>query len=183
MHARCGEATSIPYLCILHIHASHTEQSCMMRVMMAGCCAEACTVAALIGVMRPPGCPFDSAWCFVCEVCRLTVDWVDCRCFLSFVFLGGARRLELSPCDTVMHPVLHRQQVCCEDARRCTAITSMFIREVQSLAATVFRVHRAKAQGTGRRIVIKKRTSLIVKATSGGESHRDRRQSRMLCTR
>ena len=22
-------------------------------------------------------------------------DWVDCRCFLSFVFLGVARRLEL----------------------------------------------------------------------------------------
>ena len=27
-------------------------------------------------------------------------DWVDCRCFLSFVFLGVARRLELSPCNT-----------------------------------------------------------------------------------
>ena len=27
-------------------------------------------------------------------------DWVDCRCFLSFVFLGVARRLELSPCTT-----------------------------------------------------------------------------------
>ena len=27
-------------------------------------------------------------------------DWVDCRCFLSFVFLGNARRLELSPCNT-----------------------------------------------------------------------------------
>ena len=69
--------------------------------MMAGCCcAEACTAAVLIGVMRLPGCPFDSAWCLVCEVCQLTVDWVDCKCFLSFVFLGGARRLELSPCNT-----------------------------------------------------------------------------------
>ena len=28
-------------------------------------------------------------------------DWVDCRCFLSFVFLGVARRLELSPCNTM----------------------------------------------------------------------------------
>ena len=28
-------------------------------------------------------------------------DWVDCRCFLSFVFLGVARRLELSPCNTL----------------------------------------------------------------------------------
>ena len=28
------------------------------------------------------------------------VDLVACRCFLSFVFLGGARRLELSPCKT-----------------------------------------------------------------------------------
>ena len=27
-------------------------------------------------------------------------DWVDCRCFLFFVFLGVARRLELSPCNT-----------------------------------------------------------------------------------
>ena len=27
-------------------------------------------------------------------------DWVDCRCFLFFVFLGLARRLELSPCNT-----------------------------------------------------------------------------------
>ena len=68
---------------------------------MAGCCcAEACTAAVLIGVMRLPGCPFDSAWCLVCEVRRLTVEWVDCRCFLSSVFLGGARRLELSPCNT-----------------------------------------------------------------------------------
>ena len=28
-------------------------------------------------------------------------DWVDCRCFLSFVFLGVARCLELSPCNTL----------------------------------------------------------------------------------
>ena len=74
-----------------------TPQTC---VMMAGCCAEACTAVVLIGVMRLPGCPFDSAWFLVCEVCRLTAVWVDCRCFLSFVFLGGARRLELSPCNT-----------------------------------------------------------------------------------
>ena len=45
------------------------------------------------------GCPFDTAWCLVCELCRLTVVWVGCRCFLS-LFLGGARRLELSPCNT-----------------------------------------------------------------------------------
>ena len=66
--------------------------------MASGCSAEACTAAVLIGAMRLPGCPFDSAWCFVCEVCRLTVDWADCR---SFVFLDGARRLERSPCNTV----------------------------------------------------------------------------------
>ena len=30
----------------------------------------------------------------------MTVVWVDCRCFLPFVFHGGARRLELSPCNT-----------------------------------------------------------------------------------
>ena len=68
---------------------------------MVGSYAEACTAAVLIGVMRLPGYPFDSAWCLVCEVCRLTVDCVDCRYFLSFVFLGGARRLELSPCSTI----------------------------------------------------------------------------------
>ena len=31
-------------------------------------------------------------------------DWVDCRCFLSFVFLGVARPLELSPCNTKGQP-------------------------------------------------------------------------------
>ena len=68
---------------------------------MAGCCcAEACTAAVLIGVLRLPCCPFDCAWRLVSEVCRLTVDCVDCKCFLSFVFLGGARRLELSPWNT-----------------------------------------------------------------------------------
>ena len=73
---------------------------------MAGCCcAEECTAAVLIGVMLLPGCPFDSAWCLACEVCRLSVDWVDCRCFLSFVLLGGARHLELSPCNTWLDKV------------------------------------------------------------------------------
>ena len=42
----------------------------------------------------------DHMFILVCEVCRLTVGRVDCRCFLSFVFLGGARRLDLSPCNT-----------------------------------------------------------------------------------
>ena len=30
--------------------------------------------------------------------------WVGCRCFLPFVFLGGAGRLELSPCKTPLAP-------------------------------------------------------------------------------
>ena len=47
------------------------EQSHNVVVMMVGCCAEACTAAVLIGVVRLPGCPFGSAWCLVCEVCRL----------------------------------------------------------------------------------------------------------------
>ena len=34
------------------------------------------------------------------EFCRLAVVCVNCRCSRSFVFLGGARRLELSPCNT-----------------------------------------------------------------------------------
>ena len=29
-------------------------------------------------------------------------DWVDCRRFLSLVVLGVARRLELSPCNTML---------------------------------------------------------------------------------
>ena len=33
---------------------------------------------------------------------QLGVVWVDCRCFLSFVFLGSARYLELSRCNTEM---------------------------------------------------------------------------------
>ena len=41
------------------------------------------------------------------ELCRLTVVWADCRCFLSLVFLSGARRLELSLCNTAgSHPQL-----------------------------------------------------------------------------
>ena len=32
--------------------------------------------------------------------CLGWADWIDCRCFLSCVFLGDARRLELSPCNT-----------------------------------------------------------------------------------
>ena len=35
-------------------------------------------------------------------------DWVDCRCFLSFVFLGVARRLELSPYNNAR--VLHGEE-------------------------------------------------------------------------
>ena len=34
-------------------------------------------------------------------------DWVDCRCFLSFVFLAVARRSELSPCNTALHALYH----------------------------------------------------------------------------
>ena len=32
--------------------------------------------------------------------CTSLLCTVDCRCFLSFVFVGGARRLELCPCVT-----------------------------------------------------------------------------------
>ena len=35
-------------------------------------------------------------------MCRWTVVCVDCRCFLPFLFLGAARYLELSPCNTEM---------------------------------------------------------------------------------
>ena len=66
--------------------------------MVGCCCAEACT-AAVLCVSRAVLSVVLGAWSVRC-VGR--VDWVDCRCFLSFVFLGGARRLELSPCNTPM---------------------------------------------------------------------------------
>ena len=61
-----------------------------------------CATCTTTSVATAAGRPFDSAWCLVCEVCevcRLTVDCVDCRYFLYFVFLGDARRSELSPCN------------------------------------------------------------------------------------
>ena len=46
----------------------------------------------LVLCILTPGLPFDSssAWCLVCELCRATVVWVHCRCFLSWAFLAGA---------------------------------------------------------------------------------------------
>ena len=64
-------------------------------------CYYNCT-PVLVGVMRLLGCPFDGARCLVSEFCLLAVICVDCRCSLSFVFLGGARCLELSSCDTTV---------------------------------------------------------------------------------
>ena len=67
---------------------------------------EACMAAVLVGVMRLLDCPFDGAWCLVCELCLLVVVCVHCRCSLSFVFLGGAKCLQLCPCNTPMFHVL-----------------------------------------------------------------------------
>ena len=73
--------------------------------MVGCCCAEACTAAVLFGVMlsRAVLSVVLGAWSV-----RFAgwADWVDCRCFLSFVFLGVARRLELSPCNTAMRIIL-----------------------------------------------------------------------------
>ena len=93
---------------------------------MAGiCCSDACMAAVLIGVMRRPGCPFDSAWCLVRELCGSTVDWVDCRCFLPFVFLGGARLLKHSPCNTALVLPARQKPVTINSAgirtKRCTS--------------------------------------------------------------
>ena len=65
---------------------------------MVGCWAEACTAAVLLlCVSRAVLSVVLGAWSV-----RFVgwADWVDCRCFLSFVFLGVARRLEISPCNT-----------------------------------------------------------------------------------
>ena len=64
-----------------------------------------CTAAVLIAVMRLDSWGAVSivlgAWSVSCVDGRSgLMVWVDCRCFLSIVFLGGARRLELSPCNT-----------------------------------------------------------------------------------
>ena len=77
----------------------------MAAVGVHGCCRRAwllsaCMAAVLVGVMRLLGCPFDGAWCLVCQLCPLAVVCFACRCYLSFVFLGGARCLEPSPCNT-----------------------------------------------------------------------------------
>ena len=63
-----------------------------------GCCAGWCHATWLLGYS------FDRAWTLVCELCPLKVVWVDCGCFLSFGFLGGASRLELSPFHTIIMP-------------------------------------------------------------------------------
>ena len=50
--------------CMHHTMACTTQwhAPCRVWVMMVGCfCAEACTAAVLIGVVRLPGCPFGSA--------------------------------------------------------------------------------------------------------------------------
>ena len=55
----------------------------------------------------------------------MTVVWVDCRCFLSFVFLGGARRLELSPCNTVCAAINDDVSLMpCHGVRGCLEFTS-----------------------------------------------------------
>ena len=69
-----------------------------------GCCAGWCYVTLLLG------CPVGGAWCLVCELCRLAVICVDCRCSLSYVFLGGARRLELSPFNTATRPAMYQKR-------------------------------------------------------------------------
>ena len=56
---------------------------------MHGCCVNWCYASPGLSVVR-------GAWSVRCVG---WADWVDCRCFLSFVFLGDARRLELSPCN------------------------------------------------------------------------------------
>ena len=38
--------------------------------------------------------------------CVVWADWIDCRCFLSLVFLGDARRLELTPCNACQQALL-----------------------------------------------------------------------------
>ena len=72
-----------------------------------GNCAGWCYAAWLLG------CPIDGDWCLVCELCRLAVVCVDCRCFLSFDFLGGARRVGLSPFTTRLNYHSSQQACCC----------------------------------------------------------------------
>ena len=80
---------------------------------------QACMAAVLVGVMRLLGCPFDGAWCLVCELCLLAVVCVDCRCSLSLVLLGGAGGWKLSSCNTVsnLRRSVHNCVVACRSPR------------------------------------------------------------------
>ena len=79
-------------------------------------CVHACVVhLAALQHRRWPWCTQHPP--HVCVTRRKSVrfvgwaDWVDCRCSLSFVFLGVARRLELSPCNTEKAPLArHRPE-------------------------------------------------------------------------
>ena len=62
---------------------------------MAGGCCDGGGHGCCVGVVRLLSCPFDVAWCLVCELCLLAVVCVYFRCSLSFVFLGDAECLEL----------------------------------------------------------------------------------------
>ena len=64
------------------------------------------------------------------------------RCFLSFVFLGVARRLELSPCNTCLHP--------CTISQAHTALSNVrvFVHDVNlSLDNICLFVHDVKPPG------------------------------------
>ena len=59
--------------------------------------AEMVTIDGFVQGVRP-----HAVWVSLHGGCHHGVgDWVDCACFLSVAFLGGARRLELSQCNTL----------------------------------------------------------------------------------
>ena len=98
---RTEVATSLQYKhSNVHRLTFNTAHGDPRRACVQTCMAEAPSRPeyTIAGGAALPGCPFGSACCSVRFVG--SADCVDCRCFLSFVFLRVARRLELSPCNT-----------------------------------------------------------------------------------
>ena len=79
-----------------HAHGQPRRGTCTVR-----CACEQCATTSGQAGQPASASSMDYTTC---------MGWVDCRCFLSFVFLGVARRLELSPCNTtcMLHTPLPR---------------------------------------------------------------------------
>ena len=85
-----------------YMHLCYTEKIDVLKRARLLCYLVLCVSRAVLSVVLGASSVRFAGW----------ADWVDCRCFLSSVFLGVARRLELSPCNTEKAPkTWHRQGI------------------------------------------------------------------------